>query len=163
MSPKRDPRVLPQAALAQQQQQGYTTMPMASLQQQQQQQQVVPQYQYQSQTMSGPPTYLTQPYPANPAAAGMMRVGPRMLPVGVGMTAPVGGVVPSNGMISSAMPQSSTIRIPVGYYSQHPSMMPIPHQMVYSAAAAGVSIPQSNPTQAAYYAELKQHPLQASG
>lgn len=88
-----------------------------------------------------------------------------MLPVGgvVGGPQVSGmGVVPNNGLIGSALPQSSTIRIPVGYYSQHPSMMPIPHQMAYSATGAGMSIPQINPNQA-YYGELMQHPLQVSG
>lgn len=161
MSPKRDQRVLPQTSLVQQQ--GYAPMPMIGMQQQQQQ----PQYQYQSQAIPGvPPSYLPQSYapnagPVGAAAAGMMRVGPRMLPVGGVVGGPqVSGV--GNGLIGSALPQSSTIRIPVGYYSQHPSMMPIPLQMAYSATGAGMSIPQINPNQA-YYGELMQHPLQVSG
>lgn len=160
MSPKRDQRVLPQAALIQQQQlqqQGYNTMPMIAMQQQ-------PQYQYQPSQLPGPPSYLPQPYATNTGAGpGMMRVGPRMLPVGVvgagGGVPGVAGVVPSNGLINAALPPSSTIRIPVGYYSQHPSMMPLPHQMAYSTAPAAVPIPQTNQ---AYYGELIQHPLQVS-
>lgn len=164
MSPKRDQRVLPQATVGPQ---GYSmNMSMVPMQQQ-------PQYQYQSQgPMPSPQSYMAaQQYAMNPGAGpGLMRVGPRMLPVGGQQQQQqlqqqaVGGMVPGNGVISSAMPQSSaTIRIPVGYYSQHPSMMPIPHQMAYSAAAGGVvPIPQqANPNQAAaYYGELMQHPLQ---
>lgn len=164
MSPKRDQRILPQANLIQQQQQQvYGQMPPQPQQQQQQMQQ----YQYQSQVLpQGPPTYLPQQYAPNPVnGATLMRVGPRMLPLGV----PTAGVVPGNGVISSAMPQSAaTVRIPLGYYSQHPSMVPVAPQMAYSsamAAAGGVPIPQTNnpnPPAASYYGDLLQHPLQVS-
>lgn len=181
MSPKRDQRVLPQAALVQQQhqQQGYTMQMMSGPQQQQQpppQPSGLVQYQYQSQAMPGPASYLAQQYvPANsnvgPGPAGILRMGPRMLPVG-GSPA-VSGMVPGNGVISSTMaPQPSTIRIPVSYYSQQPpaqpqpSMVPIPHQMggYPVSVSTGVPIQQANPNQAAaaYYGELMQHPLQVS-
>lgn len=152
MSPKRDQRV-PQATLVQQ---GYN-MSMVPMQQQQTPPQ--PQYQYQGQgAMSGPPSYLPHQYAMNAGPVpGMMRVGPRMLPIGGGQPQQVGG---GNGVMPQ---QSATIRIPVGYYS--PSMIQA-HQMAYSAATGNVvPIPQQpNPNQAAaYYGELMQHPMQVCG
>lgn len=133
---------------------------MSMVPMQQQQAPPQPQYQYQSQgSMPGPPSYLPHQYAMNAGPVpGMMRVGPRMLPIGGQPQQQVGG---GNGVIGSAMPQqSATIRIPVGYYS--PSMIQA-HQMAYSAATGNVvPIPQQpNPNQAAaYYGELMQHPMQ---
>lgn len=149
MSPKRDPRVLPQQGM-QQQQQGYN-MSMVPMQQQQQLP-PQPQYQYQSQAMPGQPSYMSQQYVmSGGGGGGILRAGPRMLPVNSGI---------GNGMIGTGPPPSS-----IGYYSQHPSMLPMSHQMAYSTAnVGGGGVPQ-NPNQvAAYYGELmqhqQQHPLQ---
>lgn len=156
MSPKRDPRVLPQQAVLMQQQ-GYS-MTMVPMQQQlQQSQQPQPQqYQYQSQAMPCPPSYMSQQYVMSAGGGGILRSGPRMLPVNSGAGLGIG-----NGMIGSGQPPPSSI----GYYSQHPAMLSMSHPMAYSTAAGGVGppIPQTttNPSQAAaYYGELMQHPLQ---
>lgn len=81
----------------------------------------------------------------------------------------VGPVLSGNGgVINPGMAMATQGQTNLGYYSQHPAMMPpMSHQMVYSAAAAnaGMSIPQhSSPSQvaaAAYYGDLmQQHPMQ---